>query len=369
MNTSIAKLSLVICIFVCGISSAYTQTDLRISQSQISDMRISTDGLVPVSSVLSKNYPAQVTIPNLNTRVLTPVLPGLVNILYVAEGDNIRKGQELAQISSPAFLEAQQNYLDALSRQAVLSRNNSRNAELIKDGIISEKAYLTGQSDLNEADTFLARTRQSLLFAGMSDAQIEELAKSRRLLRTMAVIAPFDGTVLSQMVTTGEHVDEMTPLYHVGQLDQLWLEIHVPLWLRSSLKIGNKINIEGSDIKGEIITIGQMVHEEDQGILVRGLLEAKQSAFIPGQFVNVTLEQKINRGTFYQIPAGSVIRDNNEATLFVRSSDGFLLKRVNIIAEEGATLVVSGDLNPQDQIAISGIVTLKGILEGLGSEE
>lgn len=371
MRPNVMKLKsvLMICFCLFGISIGYTQADLKMTETQIKDMGINLMIPKQVSSISSKEYPAQVTIPNDRTRVLTSMMPGIVNILYVAEGDTITKGQKLVEISSPDFLEAQQNYLAALSRLSVSRRDHDRNSDLIKEGIISEKTFLTGQSDLNEAEALLARTQQSLIFSGMSDKQIDELKQSRKLMGTMVISAPFDGTILKQMAMTGEHIDKMTPLYHIGQLDELWVEIHVPLKLRQSIEVGNIINIEGADIKGKIITIGQMVHEEDQGILVRGLLEKNQSQFIPGQFINVTLEQKIHQNAFYRIPSGAVIREDNQATLFVHTSDGFLFKKVDIIAEESTSLVVRGNISSQDQIAISGIVTLKGILEGLGSEE
>lgn len=369
-NIDIAKFTFVIGItMLCSITVSSAQEILRISESQIDEMEITLARPEQVTTVSSKNFPAQVVIPNDKTRVLTSLMPGVVNALFVAEGDTVNKGDKLAEISSPDFLVAQQNFLGALSRYTLTSKNHSRNEELIKDGIISEKAFLSGQTELYEAESSLTRTQQTLSFSGMSDEQIKQLKTSRELMRTMIISAPFDGTVLRQFVATGEQVDEMTALYHLGQIDSLWLEIHVPLWLRSSLNPGDKINIAGSDVKGEIITIGQMVHEEDQGILVRGLLDESQKQLIPGQYVNVTFDQQMSSGRYYQIPTASVIREGNNAAIFVRSSDGFSLNPVTIISEEGSTIVITGNIDPQDQIAITGIVTLKGILEGLGSDE
>ncbi len=367
--------NILICTLVTGLGLLHgatfsnAQEILRISENQIDEMEINLANPVQVSSTSSKNFPAQVVIPNDKMRVLTSMMSGVVNALVVAEGDTIKEGDMLAEISSPDFLEAQQNFLEALSRYTITSRNHSRNEELIKDGIISEKAFLAGQTELHEAESSLVRTRQTLSFSGMSDEQIEKLQASRDLKRTMIINAPFDGTVLRQFVETGEQVDEMTALYNLGQIDRLWLEIHVPLLLRSSLSLGDKINIAGTDIKGEIITIGQMVHEEDQGVLVRGLLDGSQKQLIPGQYVNVTFDQQMSSGIYYRIPTASVIRENNTSAIFVRISDGFTLKPVTIISEEGSTIVVAGDINSNDKIAITGIVTLKGILEGLGSDE
>lgn len=294
---------------------------------------------------------------------------GLVNVLYVAEGDQITEGQVLAEISSSAFLEMQQDYLAALSAQSLAKRNHLRNEELLKEGIISEKTFLFAQSEMKEAEASLYRARQSLEFSGLNNQQLSNLISSNQMKKNMIIKAPFDGVVLKQVVRTGEHVDEDVPLYHIGKLDPLWIEVHMPYDLRSAIQVGNKIVIEGSDVASEIITIGQMVHEDDQGILVRGLLESGQNDFIPGQYVNAALEQKIAGGNFYRIPTGSVIRSGNEVSLFVRNAGGFMLKSALIIADEGSSLVIDSDISASDQIVVSGIVTLKGMLEGLGSEE
>lgn len=357
------------CIIVLSAPIVQADEQLNINQSQINALKIETQNPLKVSSLHSRSFPGKIVIPNAQIRVLNPMLPGMVNILYVAEGDQIKKGQKLAEISSSAFLEAQQKYLQAISGLAIAKRNHERNEELLEEGIISEKTYLYGQSTFQEADATFYSIHQSLQFSGMSNQQIKTLQSSRKINRTMVITAPFDGVVLTQTAKTGQHVDEDVSLYHLGDLDPLWIEIHVPYMLRSSLQIGNTISLEGSSLESRIITIGQMVHEEDQGIIVRGLLQPGQTELIPGQYVKVNLEQKIEQGQFYRIPAGSVIRNGNEVSLFIRNAAGFSLKPARIFADEGNSLVVDAKMNDKDQIAVKGIATLKGILEGLGSEE
>ena len=362
-------LNILIGTFVLGTSFSYAQSPLKLNQSQISDMGIEVINPASVSSVWSQNYPAQIRIPNAQIRVINSMLSGLVNVLYVAEGDEVIKGQKLAEISSQDYLQAQQSFLNALSSQTLISRNHTRNLELMNEGIISEKNFGASQSDLQAAEAELSSTRQALLFSGMSEGQVAELQNSRILNKTMVISAPFDGVVLKQTALTGQHLDEMSSLYQVGQLNPLWVEIHVPYHLASSIQVGNKIRTEGSNEISTIITIGRMVHEEDQGIIVRGILEKSTDQFMPGQFVNVTIEQKTEQSALFRIPLGSIIRDGNDAILFKKMADGFSLINAQIIADEGQSLVVAAPINVRDEIAFKGLATLKGMLEGLGSEE
>ncbi len=365
------KLFLTILVLFVGFGTPFSkaQDHLNINQLQINNLKIKTQNPEQVFSIWSNSFPAKIVIPNAQVRVLNPMLSGLVNVLYVAEGDQIKRGQKLAEISSPAFLQAQQDFLQALSKQAFMKRNHDRNQELLKEGIISQKNFMSEQSDFQESEAFLYAAHQSLLFSGMSEQQISELKNSREMKKTMVIISPFDGVVLKQTATTGEHVDEDMALYHLGKLNPLWVEIHIPYTLRPLLQIGNIITFRDSNIKSKIITIGQMIHEQDQGIMVRGIIDGEQNHYIPGQFVKVQLEQKIKKGSFYRLPLGAIIRDDNQATLFVRDSEGFHLIKAQFIADEGNSVVVDAQINQQDQIAVTGIATLKGMLEGLGSEE
>ncbi|MCP5382289.1 MAG: efflux RND transporter periplasmic adaptor subunit [Kordiimonadaceae bacterium] len=342
---------------------------IRITATQVDKMGIATQNVEKISSVWSTAFPAQVVIPNAQIRVLNPMLPGLVNILYVAEGDHILKGQKLAEISSPEFLNAQQVYLDALFTKLQMSRNHERNIELFKEGIISEKSYLSGEAAFQDAEASVFRAQQSLEFSGLDPADIKALEDSRKMQKNLIVRAPFNGVVLKQNARTGEHISEDMSIYEVGQVDPLWIEIHVPIFMRETIQEGNSITIDGSTVDSRIVTIGKMVHEEDQGIIVRGEIAPGQSDFIPGQLVKARLEQKNDRGELFRIPSGAVVRNADQASIFVRNQDGFLIKKAIIIADEGTSLVIDAEIKPDDQIATKGLVTLKGILEGLGSEE
>ncbi len=348
---------------------------IRLDRKQFTKLGIVTDRPAQVSAIWSKNFPARITVPNSQVRVLSSLQPGLVNRLTVAEGDRVHKGQILVEISSPSFLEVQQDYLDALARLKLVENNHARNKNLFEEGIISEKRFATSRTELNEARTLLSRRHQGLLFSGMSAAQITTLRESRKLNNKLLIRSPFDGTVLKQVVRTGQHVDEATALYHLGNLNPLWVEIYVPVSFRTSVDMGNRFNIQQYDLTGKLIAIGRMIRENDQTILLRGSISDGAKLLTPGQFVEVRVEQNISRDNpdtvfrLFRIPQGAIFREASENYVFVAQSGGFIPRKVKVMADEGQTVVIRGDLTTSDDIAVRGIATLKGILQGLGSEE
>jgi membrane fusion protein, heavy metal efflux system len=180
------------------------------------------------------------------------------------------------------------------------------------------------------------------------------------------VHAPIAGVVLEQMVSTGQAVAAAAPLYRVAELQPLWVEVHVPVDRVDALKVGGRVLLPAIDTQGEIITIGRMVHEADQGVLVRAEVTEGTERLRPSQFVEVQLTSTAEE-TGWRVPAGAVVRNAGAAYLFVAREGGFAALPVTVLAEEERSAVVAsvsgGDpadaLGPQDRVAVSGVVALK----------
>ncbi|MFC7050094.1 efflux RND transporter periplasmic adaptor subunit [Emcibacter nanhaiensis] len=342
---------------------------ISLDHARLKPLGIETATPEPVDTTWSIAWPAKVVIPNNRIEIVTSLYPGLVKALHVAEGDRVAAGDKLADIASPAFLEAQQDYLDALAALEMERKNFARDKMLLEEGIISEKRFQAARVSLSQAENGYARQKQALLFAGMDAARVAELDRTRRISPTLELRTSLDGTVLEQMVRTGEPVDEATALYSIGRTDVLWLEIHVPVSRMGRVSTGARARLEDTDVEGKVISIGRMIHDEDQGVLVRASVTEKTDRLLPGQFVTVKLEQKFSNGNGYRVPRQAIFRDAEGAYLFRQISGGFALLPVDIIAEEQDAVVIRADIAKGDRVAVSGISVLKGIWQGLGSDE
>jgi len=214
--------------------------------------------------------------------------------------------------------------------------------------------------------------RQRLTLAGLEPAAIAALAESRRLSSTLPVRTPIGGVVLEQMADTGESVAASAPLYRVGELSPLWVEVHVPVDALAGVAVGGGVRLPALGVDGRIITVGRMVHGEDQGVLVRAEVTAGTEDLRPGQFTEVQLLTGAMGETDgpgrWRLPRAAVVRDAGDAYVFAAAQGGFRAVPVTVLAEEDRTLVVRGDLSASDQVAVSGVVALKAAwLAGEGS--
>jgi RND family efflux transporter MFP subunit len=307
---------------------------------------------------LTRRYPAKVTVPNRQMRVVSAPQGGILSALLVAEGEHVSAGQVLAEMKSPELVDTQSQYLESVTRLALAESELKRDEQLHREGVIAERRLLESRSKQRELATQVEQRRQLLGLAGLSEEAIDSLTRTRVLGSTLPVRAPIAGVVLEQLVSTGQAVAAAAPLYRVAELQPLWVEVHVPVDRVEALKVGGRVLLRAIDTQGEIITIGRMVHEEDQGVLVRAEVTEGTERLRPSQFVEVQLTSTTGE-TGWRVPAGAVVRNAGAAYLFVAREGGFAALPVTGVAEEERSAVVAGEVGAKDQVAVTGVVALK----------
>lgn len=345
---------------------SFAEQLISISKTQQTALGISTASPEAISDNFGPRLPGEVTVPNAQLQVVTAPQQGLVEVLLVAEGDQVSKDQPLVHIQSPGLLELQGEYLELLTRAKLALANYRRDRQLDKEGIIAKRRLLESESRYEELETSLSRVRQLLVLAGMDKASLETLQTERALSSTLIVRAPFDGIVLEQMATAGNRVEAADALYTIANLDTLWLEIHVPLRQLGVTGPGQKVMIPALGIYGSVISVGRMVHGADQGVLVRAQISEGVDKLRPGQFVQAQLASSSDVNS-YRIPRAAVVRSSGQSYVFVVRDGGFEPLPVRVSNEESSHLVIQADLTPDSGIAVAGTVAIKAAW--MGSDE
>ena len=321
---------------------------------------IRTSSAVIGGEALSKPYPAKVAIPNAKLRVINAPLEGVVESLLVAEGEPVQAGQVLARIHSQGLLDLQAAYLASLTRRSLAAETLARDRKLHAEGIVAQRRLLESQSAYREANTEAARNRQALTLAGMPDEQIKLLARKQQLDTLLQVTSPIDGVVLQQSAVTGQRLAASDPLYQVGELSTLWIEIHVPLDEIGSTQAGTRVSLSGG-LQAEVITVGRMVHGADQGVLVRAALSEGVEQLRPGQFVEARLAQSGDSQAIH-LPAGALVRIGGSNHVFVERDGRFVAVPVEVLKQSAEQVVLNAELSAGEAVVTQGAASLKAAL-------
>ena len=350
--------------FLIGCAQA---ADVIMTPSQQQNLGVSVAPVGKGNLFNSRNFPAEITVPVGQERVVSAPQSGLIDQLYIAAGQNVKKGQPIAHLNSPELLSLQRDYLQALTQHKLATKSLARDTELLKDGIIPQRRYLETESMHDEAGASLAQRKQALRLAGMADSAIAKLRPESGMNAGITLTAPMDGQVLEQMVTTGQRVDLAMPLYRIGKLNPLWLEIHAPLEGLPFVKPGMLVTVPKLQASGKLIAVIRNVNKADQTLHLRAEISKGAEKLSPGQFVEAVISLG-GEVQYFSVPKSALSRQGPDTLVFVQTKTGFTPLKVKVISEQGGDAVVDAQFNGDEKIAVTGISAIKGAWLGLGGE-
>lgn len=356
-------------------SPSVQAADINMSASQVQALGIETAAAEPASNVAGHAYPAEVRVPPANETVLAAPVDGLIQQIRVAEGESVNQGDPVASLRSSGLVTLQRDYLETVASHRVAAQALERDRSLAAEGIIAERRLNETRGTYNQSAARLSALRQSLSLAGMSDAALDELDRTRRIDPVLDLVAPQDGTVMERMITTGERVNAASALMRISTLDTLWLEVRLPIERLADVQPGDRVNVVDHGIQGEVILTGSRIDPDDQTVMVRARVEAVDGRLRPGQFLRVRLEGA-EQASLLRVPSGAVIRQAGNAFVFVATEGGFDAHPVERLGESEGLLTIrvsdTGDrppLSAGDQVAVDGVATIKGAWQGMGGGE
>lgn len=350
----------------CGPTIAEESIDM--TDSQIENLGIGLTKAKIAKGFSLASLPAEVTIPPAQQTVVSASRAGLITQVNVATGVSVKIGQVLADFASPALLELQRNLLNAESALRLARAKLNRDKQLSREGAIAKRRWLETQTEYDKHSAEVAESRQVLSIAGFADVEIDNLIRTRRFAKQLAIRSPIDGVIVERVAVVGRRVDELQPLFRIADLKVLWLEINVPQEHLAHIKLGDKVNISNSSTLAQINLIGDLVDRETQNVMVRAVLDNRSGSVRPGQRVSVRIEPG-QPTTKLEIPSHAMVHHGGQNYVFVRGEGGFEVREVTILSRQGQRVTLDRGLKEGESIAYHGVVHLKARWMGMGGSE
>jgi len=285
-------------------------------------------------------------------------ITGRVTDIDALLGQSVRQGEVLARLNSSELSSQQLAYLKARA-QLELNRRNAERAKALFEADVIGAAEL--QRRESEHQISLAETRAAadqLALLGVTPAAIERLGKQGAVNSVMPVVATLSGVVVERKLAQGQVVQPADALFVVADLSRLWAVAQVPEQQVSLVKEGQSVSIEvpalgNEKLVGKLIYVGQTIDPETRTVLVRTELDNRAGRLKPAMLASMLIAAK--PVDHLVVPAGAVVRENDEDHVFVAEGDGvFRLVKVKLGAEQGGQRVVLSGLKGQEKIVVEG---------------
>jgi len=334
---------------------------LSVQTAQLKALGIEVAPAGEAGAVRGGTLPARVLVPNEQMRVVAAPVAGMVEMLAVAPGSVVKRGQVLARLASPQALELQRDALQAGSQAALLQQNLKRDEQLFAEGLIAESRLQATRAAAAQAGAQASERRQGLAMAGVAPG---------KLGGPLALTAAIDGVVLEQGVQLGQRVEASTPIYRIAKLSPLWLEVQAPVDLAAGLGLGVPVKVANSAVVGKLIAVGRAVDVASQTVLLRAAVSVGAESLRPGQMIEVEIAGPT--GTAQRLPAAALSRSAGQTLAFVQvASDDkgvkFEARPVRVVSQGGDSVVVDG-IAAGERVAVKGVSGLKAMLAGVGKE-
>jgi len=262
---------------------------------------------------------------------------GRIEKLYVKEtGHAIRKGQPIYDLYSESLLTLEQEYLLALDQVKAFP---------------AEKQFAS----------ILEATKRRLLLTGLSNAQVNRVARSRQLDARITFLAPTSGIVTEIAAAEGVYVTEGSLLYRLNRFNTIWVEAELYVQEASQLQVGTPVAVTvpglPNAIKTKIVFINPAYRQNSQVVVARAELPNPNGQLIPGTQATINLPAPANQAA--TVPLDAVIRDAQGAHVWVKTgTNTFQSKMVTLGAESANQVAITNGLSPRDTVVVTGAYLL-----------
>jgi Cu(I)/Ag(I) efflux system membrane fusion protein len=273
---------------------------------------------------------------------------GWIERLYVeSEGERVSKGQRLFDLYSPALVNAQEEFIQALK---------------------------IGNKGLEQA------SRDRLTALGIPADQISQLEKDRRARQTITTYAPQDGVVSTLPVREGMYVKPANRVMSLAELSTVWLLAEVFERQADWVKTGQPAEVRlsylpGRTWEGRVEYIYPSLDPKTRTLKVRLRFDNPEEALKPNMYAHVKIFGGPREDTIV-IPLEALIRTGREERVILALGEGrFESRTVTAGIESGDWVEILSGVDTGDRVVVSGQflidseASLKASIRRMGSPD
>lgn len=216
---------------------------------------------------------------------------GFLRSSELLQGKHVNKGEVIATLQDPAYIQLQQDYLEAVSQQEYLEAEYKRQEELATENINARKTLQQAKANHLSMQARAAGLKAKLKMVNINPAQLEK----GDIQSYISLYAPISGYVTEVNVNIGKYVNPTDVMFEIVDTEHLHAELtvfekDVPL-----LKVGQKVRFilanENSERMATVYLVGREI-STDRTVRVHCHLDREDKNLLPGMYLTAFVETK-----------------------------------------------------------------------------
>lgn len=271
-----------------------------------------------ISSVLKVN--GKIEVPPQNIVSISVPLGGYLKSTHLLPGTKIKKGEVIAVIEDPQYIQIQQDYLTSVAKLNFLEKEFNRQKELNQSKATSDKVLQQTEADYKSQKIATKSLYEKLKLIGVNPESLDENSISR----SVNVYAPIDGFVSKVNVNIGKYVNASDVIFELINPTDIHLGLTVFEKDVNKLFIGQKLkaytnNEPDKKHNAEIILISQDLSSE-RSVMVHCHFEDYDKNLLPGMYMNAEVDIVTNNA--FVVNEEAVVSHDNKNYLFIELNKG-----------------------------------------------
>lgn len=245
-------------------------------------------------------------VPNNYKASVHSVYTGVVQSLLVQAGNQVKKGQVLATISNPAFIEVQEEFVSTEPRLLMAEQELERQKALQAGQAGSGKNLQIARAEVTALGGKLAALRQQLSLMGIDPNQL----RKGKFVSTLSVRSPINGVVSAVLVKMASYVDASTSIAEIVDNSSLHLDLYV--YEKDLPQLSNHqtihfslINRPGREYDAEIFSLGSSFEGESKAVTVHARVMGDKTGLIDGMGIRAAIS--LNKATVPAVPSDAIV--------------------------------------------------------------
>lgn len=256
------------------------------------------------------------SVPNNNKANATSLYGGVIKTLNVQVGDYVKKGQVIATIANPEFIQLQEDYLTTGSRITFAEQEYRRQKELFDNDAGAKKNLQNAEAELKTLRTKRASLQRQIQMMGISPGSVS----NSNLKSGLVVTAPINGTISNILLQIGSYIDVSSPVAEIVDNSSLHLDLQVFEKDLPSIKVGQKIhftltNSPVEEYDAEVYSIGTAFENQSKTIPIHCKVKGNKSGLIDG--MNATAVVSLNNKLMPAVPNTAITSSDGKDYIFL----------------------------------------------------
>lgn len=265
-------------------------------------------------------------------------------------GDQVKKGQVLAEIDTPELdqeiLQAQAQLAQARTEADFAKTTADRWQSLAQSNSVSSQEVAERVSDKNTK------------IAAM-DALQANLNRLRTMQTYKRIIAPFDGIVTARNTDIGALINTGmatgNELFVISDIQKLRVYAEVPQRQVSFIQVGITAELTVPEYPNEIFTatvssLSKAINPTTGSMQVQLTVQNKNQHLLPGSYANIAFKQMKTSSNLGIPPSSLIINKKGTQVAIINDKNQIQLKQVKVIQDFGSQIAITGDISQKDKI-------------------